>query len=83
MTNEYDDNRPLSQRAKDGSLPSDALGTINKLADDMRLGDEQMRKIADGPPRLPLVATLSQEQIEAIAEAVANRVIAALKPGGK
>jgi hypothetical protein len=78
MNNEHDDDkRPLSGRMRDDSykLPPEAA----KLADHLRVNErmERLAAAAVPPPTKELV--LSQRQIEAIAEAVANRVVAKLR----
>jgi hypothetical protein len=73
MTNQYDDDRPLSQRSKseDQSLsPDDAAARYDAI-----IGRPSIKE----PPPIAPTVRISQEQIEAIAEAVANRVIAKLR----
>jgi ribosomal protein L19E len=80
MPNEHDDNRPLSQRMKDGSYkPSPELAEHMARQEKQ---DEIARRLVDTPPAPASKVTLSPEQIEEIAEAVANKVIAALKREG-
>jgi hypothetical protein len=78
MTNETD-KRPLSERLKDGSYtpPPEAA----KLFDRLKEQDERNAAIVRSFTAIPAKEelTLSPEQIEAIAEAVANRVVAKLR----
>jgi hypothetical protein len=80
MNNEHDDKRPFSERIKDSSYKLQPEAA--KLADHLR-ENEHMQRLAAAtvpPPAKDLV--LSQQQIEAIAEAVANRVVAKLRAEG-
>jgi hypothetical protein len=84
MTNEHDsDKRPFNERIRDpGFTPSPEMAEYiakQKEQDESRRRlDESLRKLPPAKQEL----TLSPQQIEAIAEAVAIRVIAALKPEG-
>jgi hypothetical protein len=78
MSNEHDDDkRSPSERIKDGSHPilCEVRESIAKKKED----DERRQQRLVLPPAK---VTLSPEQIETIAEAVANKVIAALKAEG-
>jgi hypothetical protein len=80
MNNEHDDDkRPLSERIKDDSFTLSP--EMAKLAADHFKGVELAGRLGASaiPPAPAKELVLSQQQIEAIAEAVANRVVAKLK----